>query len=272
MQTSGDNASRDREVVSPPALPLPNHNPSDGEAHAIHLILLRSSDNGLLRCARNDSFRPSRRPTKTRGKPPCSRSITSTTSARSEFCGCWRNWVSPHEIKRYQRNAETRLAPPELAKIHPLGKSPVITDGDTMIASSAPSSITSSAATEGRDDAGAGSADYEAYNEWLHYSEGSAMLPLMLNLYASRLKEAGAPLHPRIDSELANHLGYVDGALKGREFFVGPSLTGADIQMSFVGEMAKVFGKLEPYRTWRPGGADARPAGVPAEHRKGRGV
>ena len=46
-----------------------------------------------------------------------------------------------------------------------------------------------------------GSADYEAYNEWLHYSEGSAMLPLMLNLYVSRLKEAGAPLHPRIDSE-----------------------------------------------------------------------
>src|SRR6185312_3777769 len=93
-----------------------------------------------------------------------------------------------------------------------------------------------------------GSADYEAYNEWLHYSEGSAMLPLMLNLYVSRLKEAGAPLHPRIDSELANHLGYVDRALQGRNFFVGPSLSGADIQMSFVGEMAKVFDKLGPYR------------------------
>ena len=47
------------------------------------------------------------------------------------------------------------------------------------------------------------------------------MLPLMLNLYVGRLKEAGAPLHPRIDSEMANHLGYVDAALKGREFFVG---------------------------------------------------
>jgi glutathione S-transferase len=73
------------------------------------------------------------------------------------------------------------------------------------------------------------------------------MLPLMLNLYVSRLKEAGAPLHPRIDSELANHLGYTDRALQGREFFVGSSLTGADIQMSFVGEMAKVFDKLGPY-------------------------
>jgi glutathione S-transferase len=92
-----------------------------------------------------------------------------------------------------------------------------------------------------------GSADFEAYNEWLHYSEGSAMLPLMLNLYVSRLKEAGAPLQPRIDSELANHLGYVDGALQGKEFFVGNSLTGADIQMSFVGEMANAFDRLAAF-------------------------
>ena len=86
-----------------------------------------------------------------------------------------------------------------------------------------------------------------SYNEWLHYSEGSAMLPLLLNLYVGRLKEAGAPLHPRIDSEIANHLGYVDRELKGREFFVGRSLSGADIQMSFVGDLAKVFDKLGPY-------------------------
>ena len=88
-----------------------------------------------------------------------------------------------------------------------------------------------------------------------------------------RLKEAGAPLHPRIDSEIANHLGYVDGALKGREFFVGKSLTGADIQMSFVGEMAKVFDKLGPYPNLaRLADADARAAGVPALGREGRGV
>ena len=92
-----------------------------------------------------------------------------------------------------------------------------------------------------------GSADYEAYNEWLHYSEGSAMLPLMLNLYVSRLKEAGAPLHPRIDGEIRNHLGYVNSALEGREFFIGNALTGADIQMSFVAEMANIFDKLGPY-------------------------
>ncbi len=154
----------------------------------------------------------------------------------------------PYEMVRYQRDPQTRLAPPELAKIHPLGKSPIIVDGDIKIAESG--AIVDYLVR--RHGAGTmmpslGSAEHEAYQEWLHYSEGSAMLPLMLNLYVSRLKEAGAPLHPRIDSELANHLGYIDSALQGREFFVGPSLTGADIQMSFVGEMAKVFDRLAPY-------------------------
>ena len=155
---------------------------------------------------------------------------------------------TPYELKRYQRDATTRLAPPELTEVHPLGKSPVITDGGTTIAESgAIVDYIIRKHGKGAMMPAPDGADYEAYNEWLHYSEGSAMLPLMLNLYVSRLKEAGAPLHPRIDSEMNNHLGYVDGALKGRQFFVGTSLTGADIQMSFVGEMAKVFDKLSPY-------------------------
>lgn len=155
---------------------------------------------------------------------------------------------APYEMKKYQRDAQTRLAPPELKAVHPLGKSPVIVDGDVKIAESGAvvdyiiRRYGKGAMMPARD-----SADFEAYNEWLHYSEGSAMLPLMLNLYVSRLKEAGAPLHPRIDSELANHLGYVEGALQGKQFFVGDALTGADIQMSFVGEMAKAFGKLDAY-------------------------
>ncbi|WP_291686750.1 glutathione S-transferase [Bradyrhizobium sp.] len=155
---------------------------------------------------------------------------------------------TPHEIKRYQRDAQTRLAPPELKAVHPLGKSPIIVDGDIRIAESgAIVDYIIRRYGKGAMMPAPDGAEYEAYNEWLHYSEGSAMLPLMLNLYVGRLKEAGAPLHPRIDSEIANHLGYIEGALKGKEFFVGTSLTGADIQMSFVGEMAKVFDRLGPY-------------------------
>ena len=153
-----------------------------------------------------------------------------------------------YEIKKYERDAATRLAPPELTAVHPLGKSPVITDNGRVIHESgaiidyiirwhgggrlAPDPSTSA---------------YDQHQVWLHYAEGSAMLPLMLLLYVMRLGEAGAPLHPRIESEIANHLGYVDQALSGREFLVGDELTGADIQMSFVAEVAKAFGKLPAY-------------------------
>jgi glutathione S-transferase len=155
---------------------------------------------------------------------------------------------TPYEIKHYQRDAKTRLAPPELTAIHPLGKSPVITDGDLKIAESgAIVDYLIRTYGDGKMMPRPGTPDYEAYNEWLHYAEGSAMLPLMLHLYVSRLKEAGAPLHPRIESETSNHLGYVDAALQGREFFIGQSLTGADIQMIFVGEMAAIFEKLAPF-------------------------
>jgi glutathione S-transferase len=73
------------------------------------------------------------------------------------------------------------------------------------------------------------------------------MLPLMLQMYVARLGEAGAPLQPRIESEIANHLGYIDRALEGRDYLMGPELTAADIQMSFVGEVAGAFGRFEAY-------------------------
>ena len=146
----------------------------------------------------------------------------------------------PYEVRHYARDAKSRLAPPELAQVHPLGKSPVLQDGEQMV-------IESGAIVDylirhhgaGRLQPATGTADFEAYNQWLHYAEGSAMLPLMLKLYVSRLGEAGAPLQPRIDSELANHLGYVEHSLQGRGWLVGDTFSGADIQMSFVGEAAR---------------------------------
>ena len=148
---------------------------------------------------------------------------------------------APYEIRHYQRDATTRLAPPELKAVHPLGKSPVVqADGLTLIESGAIVDylLRRHGAASGLRPA-EGSAEFEAYQQWLHYAEGSAMLPLLLKLYVSRLGDAGAPLAPRIDSELANHLGHVDRALQGREWLVGDALTGADVQMSFVGEAAR---------------------------------
>ena len=153
-----------------------------------------------------------------------------------------------YEIIPYQRDAVTNLAPPELKAVHPLGKSPVISDGGLVIAESG-------AVVEyiidrhggGRMRPDRASDAYWTYVEWLHFAEGSAMLPLMLNLYVMRLGEAAAPLQERISSEIDNHLAYIAGALGERPFIMGEDLTGADIQLSFVAEVARAFGRLAPY-------------------------
>jgi glutathione S-transferase len=149
-----------------------------------------------------------------------------------------------YEIRRYERDATTRLAPPELKAVHPLGKSPVVTeDGATLIESGAIIDYIVRRHGHGRLAPDPSTPAYDTYQQWLHYAEGSAMLPLMMFMYVARLGEAGAPLQPRIEGEMANHLGYVDGALAGREWLMG-DFTAADIQMSFVGEVAGAFGRF----------------------------
>lgn len=154
----------------------------------------------------------------------------------------------PYDIVQHTRDPQTRLAPPSLTDVHPLGKSPVIEDaGQVVIESGAIIDYVIRRHAGGRLAPDPSSADYDLYQQWLHYAEGSAMLPLLLNMYVGRLGEAGAPLHPRIQSEIANHLSFVEQSLAGRDFFVGDDLTGADIQMSFVPEVAKAMGKLADY-------------------------
>jgi glutathione S-transferase len=153
-----------------------------------------------------------------------------------------------YEIVAYQRDAVTRLAPPELKKIHPLGKSPVIEDNGRVVAESG--AILDYLARwhgGGKFCFAPDDPQWPDYLHWMHYAEGSAMLPLMLNLYTMRLGEAAAPLQPRISSEIDNHLGYVNDSLRGREFIVGDKFTAADVQMSFVAEVARAFGKLTAY-------------------------
>jgi glutathione S-transferase len=148
-----------------------------------------------------------------------------------------------YEIVNYQRDATTRLAPPELKKVHPLGKSPVITDGNTTVAESgAIVEYLIRKYGKGRLMPAESSPDYVKYLQWLHFAEGSAMLPLLLLLYVGRLGEAGAPLHPRIMSEIDNHLSYMNAELGSKPFFMGNELTGADFQLIFVVEAAGARG------------------------------
>ena len=86
-----------------------------------------------------------------------------------------------------------------------------------------------------------------SYLHWLHFAEGSAMLPLLLKLYVGRLNEAGAPLAPRIESELENHFDYMSAALGERDYFVGNQFSAADIQLSFVLDAGESRGPLKDY-------------------------
>jgi glutathione S-transferase len=154
----------------------------------------------------------------------------------------------PYEIVHYKRMSPFPLAPPELKAVHPLGKSPVVTDGKHMIAESgAIVEYILETYGKGRMRPDPKSADHFKYIEWMHYAEGSAMLPMLMLLYTGMLGEAAAPLRPRIDSEIANHLSYISNALKGPEFMVGSGLTGADIQITFVLEAANASGLLKDY-------------------------
>jgi glutathione S-transferase len=144
----------------------------------------------------------------------------------------------PYELKRYQRNAQ-RFAPPELMMVHPLGKSPVITDGNRTIAESgAIIDYLIRHYGSGRLQPAPDTRAYEEYLQWMHFAEGSAMVPLALNAQTLILGQMTAPLKQRIESELAIHLSYIDRALNGRQFLVGDSFTGADIMLSFVAEYA----------------------------------
>lgn len=150
-----------------------------------------------------------------------------------------------YDIVGYRRDDVTRLAPPELGNIHPLGKAPVVVDGNLLIhESGAIVDYLIGKYAGGKLAPEPGGDDHVKYVEWMHYAEGSAMLPLLLRLYTSRLGDAAAPLMPRIDSETMNHFSFMEAEMKGRDYFVGEGLTGADIMMSFPLEAMKAGGRL----------------------------
>jgi glutathione S-transferase len=154
----------------------------------------------------------------------------------------------PYQIVKYQRDATTNLAPESLKAIHPLGKSPVLRDdGQVVIESGAIIEYVVRRYGKGRLAPDPATPDGVRYLELMHYAEGSAMLPVMLRLYLSRLGEAGKPLEPRVLSELENHFGYLDGLLAGRDWFVGRELSAADIQLSFAIQAARLLYGLEKF-------------------------
>lgn len=150
----------------------------------------------------------------------------------------------PYDIRHYARDAVTNLAPDALLKVHPLGKSPMIEDDGKLIFESAAIVEYLCERHKGGNLVPARGTDLHIrYLEFMHFAEGSVMTPILLNLYTARLGEAAAPLHPRIQQQLDSHFAFMDETLKATGWFVGDSLTGADIMMSFPAEAAVKMGK-----------------------------
>lgn len=162
---------------------------------------------------------------------------------------------APYEIRKYQRNAQTMLAPPELRAIHPLGKSPVIEDTDLpgaviaetgaileyLLAKYPGNALTPAAGTEAA----------RRLTYWLHYAEGSAMTPLLLKLVFGALPQRSPGLirpiikafsakaqSGFIDPQIAAHTAYWEGELNKADWFVGEAFSAADVMMSFPVEAA----------------------------------
>jgi glutathione S-transferase len=165
-----------------------------------------------------------------------------------------------YEIKKYARDPKTMLAPPELRAVHPLGKSPVIQDGDTIVAESG--AIIEYLVGRYGNDALApapGTPERLRYTYFLHYAEGSAMPPLLLKLVFDRVENSPAPFFVRpIARAIANkvkdsfvlpqirqHLAFLEGELAQRTWFAGDDFSAADIQISFPLEAAAARGGLD---------------------------
>ncbi len=169
----------------------------------------------------------------------------------------------PYEIKRYERDRQTMLAPPALRAVHPLGKSPVISDGGfTLAESGAIVEYLIEQHGAGRLVPAAGTPERQRYRYWMHYAEGSAMPPLLLKLVFDQIERAKMPWIVRpvakaisaktksafILPNIRQHLDYMEAELGKSQWFAGDEFTGADVQMSFPLEAAAARGGLNESR------------------------
>jgi len=169
----------------------------------------------------------------------------------------------PYEIKRYQRDAKTMLAPPELRAVHALGKSPVISDGDlTLAESGAIVEYLAGKYGDGKLVPAAGTPERLRYSYWMHFAEGSAMPPLLMKLIFDRMESGPMPFFARpiaraiarkgkssfVQPNIDRILAYMDEELGRHEWFAGIAFSAADIQMSFPLEAAASRGGLDENR------------------------
>jgi glutathione S-transferase len=164
----------------------------------------------------------------------------------------------PYRIEHYQRNAKTNLAPQELLKVHPLGKSPVVTEGDTTVAETGAVIEYLVERAGGRLRPASGTPEHRRYTYWLHFAEGSAMPPLLMTLILGRIRKSG-PFFARpiarkiadgvlgsfVTPNIQRQLAFIESELGQRPWVAGSEFSAADVMMSFPLEVAAVRGGLD---------------------------
>jgi glutathione S-transferase len=166
----------------------------------------------------------------------------------------------PYEVKRYARDPKTMLAPPELTRVHPLGKSPAIADGDIVVAESgAIVEYLVDTHGSGRLKPATGTPEQRRYTYWLHFAEGSAMPPLLMKLVFDKVRSAKVPFFIKpvvkgvadqvtkafIAPNLQRQFAFMEAELADQPWFAGDTFSAADIQMSFPLEAGQARGGLD---------------------------
>lgn len=166
----------------------------------------------------------------------------------------------PYEVRRYERDRKTMLAPPALQAVHALGKSPVVTDDRVTVAESgAIVEYLVDTHGGGRLRPAAGTEAHRRYVYWLHFAEGSAMPPLLMQLVFDKVRSAPMPFFVKpiakgiadkvtrsfIAPNIRSQLEFMEGELGDRPWFAGEDFTAADVQMSFPLEAASARGGLD---------------------------
>lgn len=154
----------------------------------------------------------------------------------------------PYQIRRYERNKATMLAPPALKAVHPLGKSPVIEDGDRTVAETGAIVEYLVEMADGKLGPPPHRDAALRYRFFLHYAEGSVMPPLLVKLVLSRVPVVGKLAIKRIQPMIDTHLDFIESELAQRSWFAGEDLTAADVMMSFPLEAARARGGLDATR------------------------
>src|SRR5690606_3549922 len=155
---------------------------------------------------------------------------------------------TPYDLKLYPRDPQTLPAPPEMTALHPLGTSPLITDnGETYAETGAILDYILRHYGNGQLQPPVNSVAFDRFTEWMHYAEGSAMLPILMMIYSNYTGARSDTLTGMLEAQLGKHLGYMEAALAGRDYLVNDSFGAADNHVSLVAQHARQYTAVNAY-------------------------